>query len=100
LLLRVPAAALAQMSGDPGLGRQTALTLCATCHLVANEQTSPPMDGVHTFEELARDRRVTESRLRGFLNRPYPPMPDPELSRQEIENLLSFILDRRAALPN
>jgi mono/diheme cytochrome c family protein len=100
LILCMPVVALAQTAGDPETGRRTALTLCVNCHLVSNEQRTPPLDGVPPFDELARDRALTESRLRGFLNHPHPAMPDPQLSRQELDNIVSFILARRAALPN
>lgn len=85
--------------GSAEAGRATAMTICANCHLVATGQRQPPMDSVPSFDALARDPRMSEARLRGFLNRPHPPMPDPQLSRDELENLVSFILLlRRQAL--
>jgi mono/diheme cytochrome c family protein len=88
--------ALAQSpSGDPELGRAAATSMCASCHLVSEGQAHPAMDSAPSFDALARDRAMTENRLRGFLNRPHPPMPDPQLSRPEIDNIVSYILQRR-----
>lgn len=81
--------------GDPQIGHATAVAMCANCHLVGGGQARPAMDSVPSFDALARDPAMTESRLRGFLNRPHPPMPDPQLMRQEIDNIVSYILELR-----
>lgn len=88
----------AQEAGDPQRGRATATTICANCHLVNERQSGPAMDSAPSFDALARDRAMTETRLRGFLNRPHPPMPDPQLSRQQIEDIVAYLgeLRRRA----
>ena len=96
---QVSSPSLAQSApGSPEIGRATAAAICSNCHLVEASQTKPFVDGVPSFEELAKDPAVTETRLRGFLARPHPAMPDPQLSRQEIDNIVSYILSRRAAL--
>jgi mono/diheme cytochrome c family protein len=82
-------------SGDAELGRATAVSVCANCHLVSEGQARPAMDSAPSFDALARDRAMTENRLRGFLNRPHPPMPDPQLSRTEIDNIVRYIFQRR-----
>lgn len=90
------AAAHAQERGDATAGRALALSVCANCHLVEEGQRKAPMDSVPSFAALAKDPTMTEARLAGFLNRPHPPMPNIELSRQQIADLVSYIISRRA----
>ncbi len=87
----------AQSPGDPEAGRALALRVCANCHLVAEGQRQAAMDSVPSFDALARDPAMTEARLQGFLNRPHPPMPDPQLSRQDVADLLVYFESRRRA---
>jgi hypothetical protein len=34
----------------------------------------------------------TESAIRGFLIDPHPPMPDPQLSAHELDNIATYIM--------
>jgi mono/diheme cytochrome c family protein len=85
----------AQEHGDPAAGRTLALSVCANCHLVQNGQRQAPMDSVPSFAALARDPAMSDARLHNFLNRPHPPMPNIELSRQQIADLVSYIASLR-----
>jgi cytochrome c len=99
LLLALPLPAMAQSAaGDPAAGRSTAMAMCTNCHFVGPDQRQPAIDSVPSFDKLARDPAVTEARLRSFITRPHPPMPDPQLSRQDLDNIVSYILARRATL--
>jgi mono/diheme cytochrome c family protein len=48
-------------------------------------------DGGRPFATMARDPKVTADRLRGFLVKPHGQMPELNLTRQEIENLVAYI---------
>lgn len=85
------AAVRAEERGDAAAGQKLALAVCANCHLVQEGQRKPPMDSVPSFYALARDPAETDERLRTFLTRPHPPMPNIELSRQQIADVVSYI---------
>ena len=87
--------ALAQEHGDARAGRALALSACANCHLVAEGQSKPPMDSVPSFDAIAHNQAMTEARLRAFLNKPHWPMPDLQLSRQQIEDEIAFLAELR-----
>ncbi len=88
--------ARAQERGNPDAGRSLALSVCANCHLVQEGQRKAPMDSVPSFYALAHDPTKTDARLSTFLNRPHPPMPNIELSRQQIADLVSYIATLRS----
>ena len=90
--------ALAQEHGNAQAGRALALTACANCHLVSERQSKPPMDSVPSFDAIARNRAMTEERLRAFLTKPHWPMPDLQLSRQQIEDEIAYLGELRATL--
>ena len=95
MALAVPA--LAQEHGDATAGQGLALSVCANCHLVRQGQSHPPMDSVPSFSAIARDPAMTDARLSTFLTRPHAPMPNIELSRQQIADIVSYIGTRRAS---
>ena len=78
--------ALAQTAGDPTQGKATAERWCNTCHVVAPHGRGA--DVAPNFAAIARSR--DDAYLRGFLTRPHPPMPRFELSRQDIDDLISY----------
>ena len=86
----------AQEHGDARAGRGLALSACANCHLVAEGQSKPPMDSVPSFDVIAHDPSMTDARLRAFLGKPHWPMPDLQLSRQQIEDEIAFLAELRA----
>lgn len=88
-------AAAADLPGDAAAGRGIALQSCAGCHVVAERQPRPGMDGAPAFVTLARDPAVTETSLRVFLQTPHRRMPNLILSNQEIDDVISYILSTR-----
>lgn len=88
--------ALAQdLPGDPAGGQAIATRDCAGCHLVTDRQPGPATDGVPSFTAIARMPSTTELSLRAFLRTPHPPMPDLALTRRQIDDVVSYILDLR-----
>ena len=84
ILLACPA--WAQTLSDPVQGKATAERWCNTCHVVASGGRGS--DVAPNFAAIARNR--DDAYLRGFLTNPHPPMPRFELSRQDIEDLISY----------
>ena len=76
---------------DPVTGGNLARDLCSGCHLVAPDQDGPVSDGVPAFPELAQDAAMTDTRLRGFIVDPHPPMPQVQLTSVEIEAIVAYI---------
>ncbi|MGD0634121.1 MAG: cytochrome c [Beijerinckiaceae bacterium] len=103
-----PAAGQAQQHdnhGSPGLGLAVALNVCTSCHIVMPDQEFPPIfDGPPkppTFSEIANRPDVTEESLRNFISTTHSSMtmpvrmPNPELTDDQIKNVISFILSLR-----
>jgi mono/diheme cytochrome c family protein len=82
-------AAPVRAQGDPEVGRELALRWCTSCHVVDLEghgaDAGPPLP------VLLGDGQRTTDELRGWLVAPHPPMPDFDLSRQEIEDIVAYL---------
>ena len=81
-----------QAVGDTTEGRTLAMEWCSSCHLVEPGQAAATSDVAPSFPEMANNPAYTEERLRSWLWAPHPPMPDFDLSRYEIESLVSYIM--------
>jgi mono/diheme cytochrome c family protein len=80
----------AQQRGIPAHGRIIAETWCSACHLVSPSQTHANAD-VPTFASIARRLPGDADLLAAFIANPHPPMPNLNLSRQDIQDLLAYI---------
>ncbi|ARN80354.1 c-type cytochrome [Methylocystis bryophila] len=89
----------ASAGGDAARGEAIAKRWCANCHVVSSDQKSGKVD-VPTFADVAR-RRPDDRSLANFLVEPHPPMPNLNLSRKEIDDVVSYIrsLDPNAPAP-
>lgn len=81
------APALAQ--GDVETGRQYALTWCTTCHVV--DHAGHGADVGPALPELLAGGKRTSDEIRGWLADPHPPMPNLDLTRQEIEDIVAYL---------
>lgn len=84
LALAVPA-----LAGDARQGGVIAKRWCASCHVVAKDQTSANADAP-SFFDIAQ-RRTDKKQIANFLVDPHPPMPDMHLSRKEIDDITTYI---------
>jgi len=82
-------AAAPAMAADVSHGEQIARRWCASCHIVAPDQTKAA-DNVASFADIAR-RKDDDRALASFLADPHPRMPDMNLSRPEITDLVAYI---------
>ena len=88
------AAVSAAAAGDKDQGRRIALNWCVECHQV--EDQAPASDLAPPFPAIANDPTYTDARLRGWLSDPHPPMPNIQLSRQEIDDLIAYLRSLRS----
>ena len=95
LALLVPAAVAAQDTGDPAKGVMLARTWCAGCHVVEpggrGTDTAPP------FMTIANDPKRSPDALRAWLTRPHPPMPNMNLTRAEIDDVVAYLRSLKTA---
>jgi len=78
-------------AADPTHGGEIAKRWCASCHVVADDQ-SHGADNVPTFASIGRRPGVTADRIATFLRDPHPKMPDMQISRSESEDLAAYIV--------
>jgi len=76
-------------AGDSIAGKDLAVTWCSSCHLVDGRNRAD--DKALPFAAMARAAGSPE-RLRAFLVDPHGGMPPLGLGRQEIENLIAYIV--------
>lgn len=85
----------AQEVGDVEAGGRLAARWCSSCHIVGPTTQQGVSNGAPPFDAIARMSSTTMTSLRVFLMTPHPPMPDLHLSRQEIDDIASYILSLR-----
>jgi len=79
----------ARAQGDVEVGRVLVQRWCTSCHVVDYEGHG--VDAGPALPALLGDGQRTEDELRGWLAAPHPPMPDFDLSRQEIEDIIAYL---------
>lgn len=82
------------VADEVATGRGIAERWCAACHVVADEQPSAT-DMAPAFRTLAADPARSDAWLRGWIADPHPPMPDPGLSRAQIEAVVAYLASLR-----
>jgi len=96
LSLTFIAAATAQAAaGDAQAGRRIALRWCDGCH--GSAEANRASDGAPSLLAIAQDKSKTPEHLRAWLTAPHPPMPNLNLSRSEIDDIMAYLesLSRR-----
>ena len=79
----------ARAQGDAEVGGELAQRWCTSCHVVDYEGHGA--DAGPALPALLGDGQRTEDELRGWLAAPHPPMPNFDLSRQEIEDIVAYL---------
>jgi len=97
LLLALAAAGpvAAQQQGDRQAGRRVAETWCRNCHVVGPEGSGAANDAAPTFASIARMPSTTGMSLRAFLQTPHVRMPDYQFSREEMDDVIAYLLSLR-----
>lgn len=89
------AAQLATPKPDPDKGRALAERVCTACHSIARATTSPVASDVPSFPAIANKEGQTMERIAGRIVIPHPPMPAIALTREEIVNVVAYIMTLR-----
>jgi len=77
-------------AADAAHGEELARRWCASCHIVAPDQTRGA-DSVPTFDSIARRPGFSTDKIAMFLMDPHPKMPDMQLGRREAADLGAYI---------
>lgn len=76
-------------------GRVLAQRLCSTCHIVSDDGNKTVPAGVPPFRAIAKRPGQTGARIREMLIAPPHQMPDMQLTRSEIDDLLAYLNELR-----
>jgi mono/diheme cytochrome c family protein len=88
--------ALAQPEpGDVRAGQRLAVTWCANCHQIAPGGPGPSTDAAAAFSSIAAMPSTTSMSLRVFLQSPHANMPDYRLTREQLDDLVAYLLAQR-----
>ena len=77
-------------AGFPDNGKVIAEQWCASCHKVSAEQTQTMAD-IPTFSNISQGWGDNDQPLQIFLADPHPIMPNFNLTRNEIDDLIAYI---------
>lgn len=91
-----PAPAQAQVHPDAKTGKAIAAKLCVGCHIVSAESAGASMPSdVPPFAAIANKPGQTAQAIAGAIVVPHPPMPQIQLTREEIGDIAAYILTLR-----
>lgn len=79
------------LAGDAGEGKAIASRWCAACHNIGGAEKPSASDVVPTFDSIARRDDLNRVQLETWIGNPHPPMPNLNLTRVEIDNLVTYI---------
>jgi mono/diheme cytochrome c family protein len=88
--LAVPVSVLGQpLAGNLSSGRQTAMTVCASCHQVVGGKSGlgPP-----SFSDIANMPSTTLLSLKVFLRSSHKEMPNLIISESDTDDVIAYIL--------
>ena len=76
-------------------GAALAKTWCAACHVTGAQSQRSAADIAPPLAEIANNKKVSDARIHGILNRPHGKMPTDALTARQIENVVAYILSLR-----
>ncbi|MEZ5924913.1 MAG: c-type cytochrome [Hyphomicrobiaceae bacterium] len=86
-------ASAAGAGGNAADGAALAKKLCTSCHIVAEDTAQQTVSAdVPSFPSIAQLEGQTAERIAGRIVLPHPPMPQIQLTRQEIADLSAYIM--------
>jgi mono/diheme cytochrome c family protein len=84
----------AQETGDAGAGAAYAERVCAKCHAIDLTSDSPE-PAATPFRDVAKTPGMTPMALTVWLTTSHPTMPNIVLDKQDLDNVIAFILTLR-----
>lgn len=91
LMLAAVALPASAIAGSAEEGQEIATRWCSSCHNVGTGDRPAASDGIPTFDSIARRDNFNRVQLEAWIGNPHPPMPNFNLSRDEIDSLVSYI---------
>jgi cytochrome c len=89
--------AVAQVHPDAKTGKAIAEKLCVGCHIVSAAAAGAAMPSdVPPFATIANKPGQTAQAIAGAIVIPHPPMPQIQLTREEIGDIAAYILTLRS----
>ena len=97
-------AAAAGETGDPVEGHRLGIKICAFCHVVAADQEFAPAlsKPAPSFQAISNKRGTTAESLQKFISTTHltiaepANMPNPQLTEDQVYDLVSYILSLRS----
>ena len=80
---------LAWAAGDVERGHALARVWCSNCHLV--QGVAEAKDVAPPLAQIAKRGAPNQIRARAFLSAPHPPMPNFDLARQQIDDIVAYL---------
>ena len=91
LLAAAVFAPAATLAGSAEEGQEIAARWCSSCHNIGSGNRPTASDTIPTFHSIAQRDNFNRVQLEAWIGNPHPPMPDFNLSRDEIDSLVSYI---------
>lgn len=88
ILWAVAATSAAHAAGDADNGKLLVNDWCVSCHYVGAEERAVAADQA---PPLAMVAQYSDERLQNFLTQPHPPMPNFNLARQQIDDIIAYL---------
>ncbi len=76
---------------SPAVGQELSEKLCKGCHVIGSQSEGTAQEGPPTFPTIANRPAQTAERIMGALVSPHPPMPDMQLTNEEMLNIISYL---------
>ena len=76
---------------SPEKGAAFAQRFCGNCHLVAGGGAATAQAGIPSLAAIANKPGQSGNHIRNILINPHPPMPDMQVSNQEILDLVAYL---------
>jgi len=78
-------------AGSAKEGETLAGRWCVSCHDIGKSEKPTASDTAPTFDSIARRKEFNRVHLEAWLAHPHPPMPNMNLTRNEIDSLVNYI---------
>jgi len=78
-------------AGSAEEGQAIASRWCVSCHNIGKGEQPAASDTVPTFDSIASRKDFNRVHLEAWLGHPHPPMPNLNLTRNEIDSLVDYI---------
>lgn len=82
---------------SPERGKAVAERLCSGCHVTGSERRDGVPAGIPTFASIANRADQSAVRIRNVLIAPHAPMPDLQLTNEEIADIITWLDTLRPA---